>query len=100
MTDERERVNLAHLGPWQRMLLHRRGVGADMVAMCGGLALRGVQILHRIDRHLGRQIGGMRVARRVEVVADDALLTTQGPGCRGSHVTTQIRDRWTASQMD
>jgi hypothetical protein len=32
----------------------------------------------------------------VEVVAHDALLKMQGPGCCYSHFTSQIRDRWIA----
>ena len=40
------------------MLQHRRGVRADMITVGGCLALQGVQIPHRIDRHLGGQITG------------------------------------------
>jgi hypothetical protein len=36
----------------------------------------------------------------VQVVAKGALLKMQGSGCRGSHFTSQIRDRWTASRMN
>ena len=36
-------VDLAHLGPRQRMLQHRRGIGADVGAVRGCLALQGVR---------------------------------------------------------
>ena len=45
--------------------------------MCGCLALQGVQIPHRIDRHLGGQIGGIGVpaSRRHDRVHLDQLTT-------------------------
>jgi hypothetical protein len=44
------------------MLQYRRGIGADVGAMRGCPALQGAQIPHRIDRHLGGQVGGIGVA--------------------------------------
>ena len=52
-------VDLAHLGPGQRVVEQRGGVGADRRAVPGGQALEGVEVAQGVDRLLGREVGGV-----------------------------------------
>ena len=50
-------VDLAHLGPGQRVVQQRGGVGADMLAVPGGASGQGVQVAHGVGGHLAGQVG-------------------------------------------
>jgi hypothetical protein len=51
-----EPVDLAHLGPWQRDVEQRRGVGPDRGSVAGGHRLELVEVAHRVDGDLRRQV--------------------------------------------
>jgi hypothetical protein len=55
-------VDLAHLGPGQRVVEHRGGVGANGGAVRGGAAGQRVDIAQRVGGGLGGQIGRVGVA--------------------------------------
>ena len=62
LLDEPEQgVDLAHLGPRQRDVEQRRRVGADRRAVAGGEPLEVVEVTHRVDGRVPRQV--VRVGR-------------------------------------
>ena len=74
----RQSIDVAHLGPRQRMLEHRSRICAEMGAVSGCFALQRIQIPHRIGRHLiweGICQVGQREAAAATVVVAAASLT-------------------------
>jgi hypothetical protein len=51
-----EGIDLAHLGPRQRVLQHRRGIGTDGHAVAGGHPLQPIEVSHGIDALVRGQV--------------------------------------------
>ena len=54
-------IDLAHLGPRQRVLEDRFGVGADVGSVAGRAARQPVEVAQRVGRDLTGQVSGVGV---------------------------------------
>ena len=92
-----EGVDLAHLGPGQRDVQQRGGVGADGGAVLGGHGAEPVQVSHRVHRLGRRQVVGVgRAAARFLAGMDlDQLAPVEDPHQRpvGAHLDPSADER-------